>query len=350
MSERDWLKEIIGTPLTSISYESHPADDVLRDYIQGRLDRSGPLDTAGLRAGNLTIWHRTGVTAHLLTCRRCVNLVAELRAAPSGTPAPNWLKAFFDRLLLKREAVPALARSIMVAQFVIIVGLVGVIYFKPVPLFPPQNPVASILPPPEATKPQLQSPQLPQSPQPQEMALPSPTPSNDPIPQLIQTLQSTDVETQIQAAEALGRAEDPRAVEALTVALGGNDPRLRETASRALEQIWQRTETRYQQIQRAFNDLRARGESLQFFITDLLEDIPEESEEHNSYPHTVHVIFREDTPVREIEGLVQSVSGMLVWTDEGGFVIKIPMAAGKQLDSIVQKLSQNPYVIEARKD
>lgn len=342
MSERDWLKEIIRTPLTSISYESHPADDVLRDYIQGRLDRNGPLDPAGLQAGSLTTWHRAAVTAHLLTCRRCVNLAAELRAAPSVTPASTWLKAFFDRLLLKREPVPTLARSIIIAQFVIIVGLVGVIYFKPVSLFTPQKPVASMLPPPETT--QLQSSQ------PQEIALPSPTPSNDPIPRLIQTLQSTDLERQIQAAEALGRAEDPRAVEALTVALGGNDPRLRETASRALEQIWQRTETRYQQIQRAFNNLRARGESLQFFITDLLRDIPEESAEHNSYPHAVHVVFREDTPVREIESLVQSVSGALVLTDEGGFVIKIPMAAGEQLDSIVQKLSHNPYVIEARKD
>lgn len=350
MSERDWLEEIIGAPLPSISYESHPADDVLRAYIQGRLDRSGPLDSAGLQAGSLTIWHRAEVTAHLLTCRRCIHLVAELRAAPSVTPAPNRLKAFFERLFPTRQPMPAFARSIVIAQFAIILGLVGVIYFKPVPLFPPQNPVASLLPPPEAAKPQVQSPQVPQSPRPQEMALPSPTPSNDPIPQLIQTLQSTDLETQIQAAEALGRADDPRAVEALTVALGGNDPRLRETASRALEQIWQRTETRYQQIQRAFNNLRARGESLQFFITDLLEDISEESAEHNSYPHTVHVVFREDTPVREIEGLVQSVSGMLVLTDGGGFVIKIPMAAGEQLDSIVQKLSHNPYVIEARKD
>ncbi len=333
MSDRDQLREIIGAELQNISYSAHPADDVLRDYVQGRLDRSGPLDIAGLQAGSLTTWHRAEVTAHLLTCRRCVKLVAELRAAPSVTPAPNRLKAFFERVLLKRE--PVLARSVMIAQFVIIVGLVGVMYFKPVSLFPPQNP-------PEATK--------PQSPQPQEMALPSPPPSNDPIPQLIQTLQSTDLERQIQAAEALGRAEDPRAVEALTVALGGSDPRLRETASRALEQIWQRTETRYQQIQRAFNNLRARGESLQFFITDLWGDISEESAEHNSYPHTVHVIFREDTPLREIEGLVQSVSGIFVLAGQGQFFIKLPSSTSEQLDNIVKKLSQSPYVVEARKD
>jgi hypothetical protein len=238
MSERDRLKEIIGTPLENFSYASHPMDEVLRKYISGRLDKSGPLGVAELRAGSLKKWHRAEVTAHLLTCRRCTQLVAELRTSTVITPTPSRLKVFFDRLLPTREPVPTLARSVMIVQFAIILSLVGVIYFKPEPFFSPQSPVASILPPSEATKPHLQSPQ------PQGMTLHPP----------------------------------------------------------------------------------------------------------DSYPHTVHVIFREDTSVREIEGLVQSVSGMLVLTDQSRFVIKLPPAAGEQLDSIVQTLSQNPYVIEARKD
>jgi hypothetical protein len=245
MSERDWLEEIIGAPLTSISYESHPADEVLRAYIQGRLDRSGPLDTAGLRAGNLTIWHRAEVTAHLLTCRRCIHLVAELRAAPSVTPAPNRLKAFFERLFPTRQPMPAFARSIVIAQFAIILGLVGVIYFKPVPFFPSLNPMASVIPSSEITKPQEPAPQTPQ---PQALEQPL-----DPIPQLVQ-----------------------------------------------------------------------------------------------SYPQTIQVVFREDTPMRELTSLMHSVNGILILVHQRGFVVRLP--SGDQVDSVMERLMHSPYILEARKD
>ncbi len=231
MSERDHLREIIGRPLGDIAYSSHPSKGVLRDYIAGRLKGSRGFDVAGLQSGDLMRWHRAEVTAHLLTCRRCAQLVTELRHEPSR------LSTFLQRLSPAREPVPAFARVVMLAQFVIIMGLVGIIYFKPAPFFSPLSPTASVIP---------SHKQVPPAPQPQ--VLPS-----DPIPQLVQ-----------------------------------------------------------------------------------------------SYPQTLHVIFRDDTPMRELTSLMQSVNGILILVHQRGFVVRLP--SGDHLDSVMEKLRQSPYIIEARKD
>jgi anti-sigma factor RsiW len=148
MVKRDPLKEIMGSPLEPIPYSSHPSDAVLRDYIQGRLSQSSSLDVAALQAGRLSTWHRAEVTAHLLTCTRCAQVVRQLRAEPS----PHRLQAFFEKLWPKRAPVPMFARVIMLAQFVIILCLAGVIYFKPASFFSALSPTASVPPSSEITK------------------------------------------------------------------------------------------------------------------------------------------------------------------------------------------------------
>lgn len=233
MPDRDSLKEIIRTPIRGISYSSHPTDDTLRDYLAGRLESRAAFDIPELQTASLPKWHRAEVTAHLLTCRRCAQRMAHWRTAP----APNRLKAIWERW----TPVPAFARFAMVAQFVIIVGLASVIYFKPAPFFS-SSPVASLIPP-----------QAPQTPQPQGMTIPPSESLSDPISQLVQ-----------------------------------------------------------------------------------------------SYPLTIHVTFREDASAREIESLVQSINGMLIFARPSGFMLRLP--SGEELDRIVQKLSQSPYIIEARKD
>ncbi len=231
MSERDQLKEIIGAPRGEITYSSHPSESILQNYIAGRLAKRGSFDVAGLSSGSLTRWHRAEVTAHLLTCRRCAQLVTELRQEPSR------LSAFLQRLSPTREPVPVFARAVMLAQFVIIMGLVGIIYFKPAPFFSP--PTASVIP---------SHKQVPPAPQPQALEQ-----SSDPIPQLVQ-----------------------------------------------------------------------------------------------SYPQTIHVVFRDDTPMRELTSLMQSVKGILILVHQRGFVVRLP--SGDHLDSVMEKLRQSPYIIEARKD
>lgn len=245
MSKRDQLKEIIGAPLEQIVYASHPSAGVLRDYIAGRLLRRESFDVTELQAGNLTQWHRAGITAHLLTCQRCARLVAELR----GAPTPR--KTLLEWLLPRREPVPSFARVVMIAQLVIIVGLIGVIYFKPAPFFSAINPTASVIPSSEITKP---SQQAQQTPQPQEMTLPiSSEALSDPIPQVVQ-----------------------------------------------------------------------------------------------AHPLTVRIALHEDTPIRELKNLMQSVNGILILMSQSGFVVRL--SADEKLESILEKLSQSPYIIEARKD
>lgn len=236
MSERDQLKEIVGAPLGEIAYFSHPSESALRDYIVGRLRRSGSFDVVGLQSGSLSTWHRAEITAHLLTCRRCAQRVAELRREP----APR--KTF---LTILREPVPAFARVVMLAQFAIIMGLVGIIYFKPAPFFSSLNPTASVIPAPEIEKAHQQAPPT-AHPQALEQV-------PDPIPQLVQ-----------------------------------------------------------------------------------------------AHPLTVRIALREDTPIRELENLMQSVNGILVFMRQNGFVVRFP--ADEKLDTILEKLSQSPYIIEARKD
>lgn len=237
MSERDQLKEIIQAPLGEIAYSSHPSEGILRDYIAGRLESKQGFDVVGLRSGNLTQWHRAEVTTHLLTCRRCAQRVTELRSEPSQ------LRAFLERLIPLREPVPAFARVVMLAQFVIIIGLVGVIYFKPAPFFSSLSPTASVIPSSEITK--TQEPAS-QPPQPQGMIV-------DSIPQLVQ-----------------------------------------------------------------------------------------------SHPVTIRVEFRENTPTRELKNLMHSINGILILVGQSDFVVRL--SADERVESILEKLSRSPYIIEARKD
>lgn len=244
MMQRDPLRQIIESPLKPLPYLSHPSDAILRDYVHGRLSQGGSLDVAGLQGGSMTTWHRAEVTAHLLTCPRCAQLVLEWRREP----APSSLRALLRSIRSQREPVPAFARAVMLVQFVIIVGLVGIIYFKPAPFFPSLSPTASVIPAPEIKKSQEQAPPLPQ---PQGM-ITSEAPS-DPIPQLIE-----------------------------------------------------------------------------------------------SHPVTVRLALREDTPLRELENLMQSINGILILMRQNGFVVRL--SAEEKLESILEKLSRSPYIIEARKD
>jgi hypothetical protein len=240
MSERDQLKKIIGAPREEIAYFSHPGEGVLRDYIAGRLKRRGGFDVA--HAGSLTTWHRAEVTAHLLTCPECAQLVTELRREP----APSWLTSVLQRLF--PAPVPPLARVVMLAQSVIILGLIGVLYFKPAPFFSGLSPTASVIPAPEVTKAHQPAPPTPH---PQELTPP---------------------------------------------------PQVSDSISQLVE----------------------------------------------SHPLTVHVTFREDMPMRELTNLMRSVNGILILVRQSDFVIRFP--AHDPLDSIMEKLSQSPYIIEARKD
>jgi len=244
MTKRDPLKEIMESSIEPIPYSSHPSDAVLRDYIQGRLSQSSSFDVAALQAGSLSVWHRAEVTAHLVTCPECARLVRQLRAEPS----PHRLQAFFEKLWPRRAPVPTFARVVMLGQFVIILCLAGVIYFKPAPFFSSLNPTASVIPSQEIAK-----PHAPQPPYPQGRTLPQLEQAADPISQLVQ-----------------------------------------------------------------------------------------------SHPVTIRVSFREDTPMRELTTLMQSVNGILILMRQGGFVVRL--SGSEQLDSIIEKLSQSPYVIEARKD
>lgn len=237
MSERDQLKEIIEAPLGEMAYSSHPSESLLRDYIAGRLRGSRKLDVVGLQSGSLPSWHRAEITAHILTCRRCAHLVAELRQEPSQ------LRSLLRRLIPSHEPVPAFARAVMLAQLVIILGLVGIIYFKPELFFSSLSPTASVIPAPEITKPRDQAPQTPH---------PQVFPS-DPIPQLVQ-----------------------------------------------------------------------------------------------AYPQTIHVVFHQDTPMRELTDLMGSINGILIFVHQQGFVVRLP--PDDQLDSIMEKLTQSPYILEVRKD
>lgn len=239
MKQRDPLREIMEKPLESLPYSSHPSDAILRDYSHGRLGQSGSFDVTGLQTGSLVGWHRAEVTAHLLTCRRCAQIVTQMRAEPSKR------KALLDWLIPSREPVPAFARLVMLAQFVIILSLVGIIYFKPAPFFSSLSPTASVIPSSEVTK---TSRQVPSAPHPQALEQ-----SSDPIPQLVQ-----------------------------------------------------------------------------------------------SYPQTIRVVFREDTPMHELRNLMQSINGILILVQQRGFVVRLP--SDGQLDSVMERLSQSPYIIEARKD
>lgn len=243
MMQRDPLRQIIESPLKPLPYLSHPSDAILRDYVHGRLSQGGSLDVAGLQGGSMTTWHRAEVTAHLLTCPRCAQVVLEWRREP----APSSLRALLQSIRSQREPVPAFARAVMLIQSVLIIGLMAVIYFKPAPFFSPQNPTASISQ--EVKKSHQQSP----APYPQGIAPVTSEVPDDPIFPIVR-----------------------------------------------------------------------------------------------SYPLTVRIALREDTPVQELERLVESINGILILMRRNGFIMRL--SSDNHLDSVIEKLSQSPYIREVRKD
>ncbi len=71
--------------LKPIEYVNHPSDEVLQDYLAGRLSNQWRLDdpqmVERLMQGELNDWQRTEVSAHLLTCEPCSQKLSEWRAA-----------------------------------------------------------------------------------------------------------------------------------------------------------------------------------------------------------------------------------------------------------------------------
>jgi len=83
----EFFKELFN-PLKPIEYLSHPADEILRAYLAGRLSNAWRLDNPQmveqLMQGKLDDWQRAEVSAHVLTCLPCAKKLSGWRAAEAA--------------------------------------------------------------------------------------------------------------------------------------------------------------------------------------------------------------------------------------------------------------------------
>ncbi|MCI2429712.1 HEAT repeat domain-containing protein [Candidatus Acetothermia bacterium] len=332
MTERDWWRVIFGSPIGEFSYEEHPAEETLRAYLGGKLARTNEFSLTILERGRLT--GRAEVTAHLLTCARCAQLVARWR---TESPRRSWWQILQERLSWQAgrrewQPVPRFARVVMTAQFALILGLSGLLYFKPAPFFSED---------PSMVSPQknLGNPAAPFVATPQTTL--SETSSD--LPKIITDLRDANSPNRLRAAQLLGESNDPRAIAALSEALQANDERLRGAARAALQQIQERFFMQAARLSHLL--LGARLGALEERTTEFSRSF----DVLTLFPFTVRVTFREDTSAREIETIVRKFNGFLTYAGREEFLLQLPMSAGLNLNEVVRELSIHPQIKTVRR-
>ncbi len=336
MAERDWWPVILGSPIEQFIYEEHPSDETLRRYISGELGHGGQFSITALERGRLST--RAEVTAHLLTCARCAQLVA--RGRTESRTRPKTFKESLNWGAMRRQwqHLPRPARALMTAQFALILGLTGLLYFKPAPLFtyPPslENPVATTVLPPAKTSQKTSSP---------ERSVPQLIDSSSDLQRLITNLRGADPQERERAAQLLGESNDPRAISALSEVLGSEDERLRGAAAGALQKIQERLFLQAAQLSHMLFTMRL--ESVEKRASEFLQA----PDPRAFYPFTVRVTFREEASAREIEDLVRRFNALLTYPGQEEFVLQLPVSAGLNLNEIIRELSLHPQIKTVRR-
>lgn len=342
MADREWWRAIFGSSLRSLSYEAHPSEKILHCYIDGGLERGGRFELAALEQGQPT--RRAEVTAHLLTCQRCADLVASWHAGQRARSRPirEWLSWTAGR---SAQPLPAFARAVIATQFAVILGLSGLIYFKPQPFFSSQtlleNPAATVLSPARTSK----EPNSPES----LLAAPQTAQREDAydIAQLIANLNASDPQLRLRAAQLLGESSDPRAIAALSEILGVEDNLLQTAAAQALQRIQERFFQQAVQLGQRLLERRlsVRSAPAEPWRSHISTDL---------YPFTLRVTFREEAPAREIEQLVRRFNALLTYQGQieqapYEFVLQLPAGAARDLDEIIRELSTHPQIRTVRR-
>jgi hypothetical protein len=352
--------ELFGQPIDQIEYPYHPSEKTLQLFLANRL-RTRPAFSEErrrqLQRGQVADWSRTEVSAHLLTCIRCAERIEQLHQ-PAPTTVGGWARA--KQLLtlgpLRPSAgpLPGLARVIMAAQFIVILSLTGLIYFKPAPL----SSSARFAAPAAKT---LHSPPSPTAPRSSESPTAGPLLGEAQlIPVLSKQLESSDPKTQIQAAERLAELGDPRGIEPLLQAYSSSrDLRVREITKRALGEIYEKAENDYYQIVQSFSKLKddiaqqsGQNPGLLSDLSDLVSrlkiDVNMAAGEtiELDYPHAIKIVFHQDVTLREVTSLARSVGGVFTMPDSSvdEIVLKLPPQPDEALKALIFQVERSPRV------
>ena len=381
----DFFREIFAEPLTKIEYPYHPSEEILHSYLTGKLQARQDFSNERLlqlQKGHLSDWSRTEVSTHIMTCVYCSKRIYTLSAQSSERAA--WWTKVLETLSLRpirrsMTPMPAFARVIMVAQFVVIFALIGVIYFKPAPFFTTEISTAYSETPttPNIAQDVKKEPQPPsQSPLPQTaIRQPAPvttsTKSTSPaiplqtantsalIPVLAGQLKSSDQEQQIHAAQQLGALGDPQGVAPLIEAFGmTSDSKARQYFARALGEIYEKTQDEYYQVVESFKSFQNRPNNSQGdhdLIKDLFSqikiDINLGAQDDAQYPHKIRISFHQDVTLHEVNSLAHDVGGVLVFSESSSdeLVLKLPQKTDDELKEIMLRFEQDPRVKSVQK-
>lgn len=308
------FEELFSRDPESIHHETHPSEGLLRAYLKGG-------SRAGLGFGGSHRWPRQEMTAHLLTCARCRARFEALReTVPQTLPLQTALHRIATSLGERLRPVPRPAIATIAAQFVVIVGLAGLLFYGSLP------PAAQ----PAGTESRASA------------TVESEAGTADALPesasQAIQVLaEDPDPQVRLAAAEQLSRWADPGLVQPLTDLYEREPhPRVRQAIEQALSSIWSNMGTRYPTAIQAVQELRQRhGTQLELFerITQQMDRLFAGFSSFSAdagYPGRLVCTASSDLTLAQLRRLSVELGGMMIVdrsSASGSFQMRLPFSA-----------------------
>ncbi len=353
-SRDEFFEKLFARDVSELEYVHHPSEEVLRVYLRGYLSREwrDPDSLLSKLQGEaVEEWRHQEVSAHVLTCGRCRQRAHELQTemSPQGTFWPalqGWLAALPERL----APVPRPALATMAVEFAIIVGLIGVLFFQPAPLFTKSAALGGVtstvtdrhaLPPTNA-------PATPQDPPTLEAAGFLPLP----VTQAMQTLnQDPNPESRLAAVQSLKPYADIRLVEPLSQVLDREQhPQVRQAIVQTITFIWGKSEDQFTSVAQMMQRLRERHRiDFDAFQISIDIDLDQLRQDLNAlrtrvqYPYETLCTSRPELTLGQLSGLASEFDGVLVIDRSlatGSFRLRLPLTLGavRTIDQLESQL------------
>jgi len=335
-SSDEFFERLFTQDLEEIEYVHHPSDEVLRVYLSGHLSRAWREPEAllsRLEEGAPRGWHHQEVSAHVFTCRSCRERAYVLQAEAS--PKHSIWARIDEVVQVLRERlapVPRPALATMAVEFVLIVGLVGLLFLQPTPLFPkPAVPAAGT-----AASAAMERRSLPQAPALEMAGFPLP------VAQALQTLtQDPNPESRLAAAQSLESYANLQLVEPLVhVWEKEKTPPVRQALFRVISFSFVRTRDQFSSAAQMYERIREQHAqefqfsfNLGFDLGGLWQDLSVFRVEAQ-YPSALALcVSQPDLSLEQLSNLVSEFGGVLVIDRSlpmGSFRLRLPLTVGAE--------------------
>lgn len=354
-SRDEFFQKIFACDLEEIEYVHHPSDEVLQVYLRGYLSREwrDPDSLLSkLKSGDLGAWRHQEVSAHLLTCGSCRQRAHALQGEISHSSAfwtamSEWMSTLWGRL----SPIPRPALATIAVEFAIIVGLVGVLFLQPAPLFTKSAALGGLTSAVAERRSLPQAPTTSENNPTLEMAGVFPLP----VTQAMQTLsQDPNPDSRLAAVRSLKSYTDYRLVEPLSQVFEREQhPEVRQAIAQTLTIIWTNSENQFSTMARTLERIREQHhqefqevEGFQLNISIDLGGIWQSLRSLRTearYPYEMLCSSQPELTLGQLTGLASELDGVLVIDrslSRGDFRLRLPLTLGavRTIDQLESQL------------